>query len=180
MPVKCAGKSKRIGAVLVAALFMSGLVCSANAQSRPERPHVKIEKIFGDLVDDDRKLIEIEGVSLDGTQPGTMLCLIGAVRLKANASPVPPRRDLSRPSFLQFGGSWKSTPRLAEGPKGKDLLQICRAFLAADGLDDQLLNALEAPGSFYISDWTGLVLQVYAPERRLAVSIRYMRRNPDL
>lgn len=173
-----ARRSKRLGrAGLWSALFLLGLgICSP---ALAERPYVKIEKIFGDLLDYDRKLIEIEGVSVDNTQPGDMLCLIAAVRLKADAAPKPPRKDLSRPAFLQFGGVWKPTPRGESGPKGKDLLQTCGAYLRQDGFNDDLLTALETPGSYYISDWTGSVLQVYAPERRLAASIRYMRRNPD-
>lgn len=140
---------------------------------------MKIEKIFGDIVDFDRKLLEVEGGSLATALPGDMLCLIAAVRLKRNAAPKPPRRDMERPWFLQFGGAWKPTPPRVDGPKGRDLVQVCGAYLRADGLDDAILNALEQPGSFYVTDLTGTALQLYAPERRLAVSIRYVRRNPD-
>lgn len=98
-------RNKRAGLWL--ALFVSAAVLSgmADAQSANERPYVKIEKIFGDIVDFDRKLLEVEGVSLDTALPGDMLCLIAAVRLKRNAAPKPPRRDMERPWFLQFGGT---------------------------------------------------------------------------
>lgn len=158
-------------------VFLLVLAGVATAQGVGERPYVKVEKIFGKPVAYDRKLAEVEGLAPDLTGPAGMVCLIAAVRLKPDAAQTPPRRDMSRPSFLQFGGAWKATPRRASGPSGCDLLQVCGAYLRQDGLDDALLNALEAPGSYYLSDWTGSVLQLYAPQRRLAVSIRYLRRN---
>lgn len=163
------------------ALFVSSVVPAglADAQSVNERPYVKIEKIFGDTVDFDQKLLEVEGVSLDTALPGDMLCLIAAVRLKPDAAPKPPRRDMARPWLLQFGGVWKPTPLPSDGPKGRDLLQVCGAYLQTEGLDEAILTALEQPGSFFAADLTGTVLPLYAPEWRLAVSIRYVRRNPD-
>lgn len=148
---------------------------SAVAQTK-DRPFANVERTFGDLVAWDRKLIEQQAVPLDGSQPSNSICLISAVRLSRDAAPKPPRRDQSRPLYAQFGGDWKPTPLPTSGPRGKDILTICGAFLREDRFDQTLLNALETPGSFYVRDFTGSLLQVYAPERRIAVSIRLAQR----
>jgi hypothetical protein len=142
-----------------------------------ERPFANVERTYGDVVAWDRKLIEQEAVPLDGAQPSGTLCLIAAVSLSRDAAREPPRRDRTRPLYAQFGGDWKPTPMAATGPRGKDILAICEAFLRADRFDQTLLNALETPGSFYLRDFTGSLLQVYAPDRRIAVSIRLAQRR---
>ncbi|WP_435259030.1 hypothetical protein ACSBLW_04455 [Thioclava sp. FR2] len=151
-------------------IFVTLVGAAAIAQ---DRIYASIPKMFGAVVEYDRSLIETSVASLNNQKPSDLLCHIAAVRLKKDASHKPPRRDLSRPDFLQFGGNWKPTPILAEGPKGKDLLEVCGAFLRVDGLEDLILNAVETPGSYYISDWAGSMFQLYAPERRIALSIRY-------
>lgn len=143
-----------------------------------DRPFANIERTFGDLVEWDRKLIEMQAVPVSGAQTDKMICLISAVRLTKAASDDPPRQDMRRPLYAQFGGDWRPTPMTNKGPRGKDILSICGAFLRSDRFDQTLLNALETPGSFYLRDFTGSLLQVYAPERRIAVSIRLAQRAP--
>ena len=188
-PAHC-GVLKKAG--LWSAFFMAAAFWASPGLAT-DRPFASIARTFGDLVDYDRNLIETESVPLALGQPADALCLVTAVRLKPDATEQPPRRDRSRPLYAQFGGAWKSTPMAIKGPKGKDILAICGPFLRVDGFsalnalgldrmtlsgfDNALLNALETPGSYYIKDWTGSLLQVYSARYRLAVSIRLAERK---
>ncbi|MFN3723646.1 MAG: hypothetical protein ACK4VZ_11410 [Paracoccaceae bacterium] len=147
------------------------------AAQTSDRPYASIPHTFGDLVDYDRKLIQTEGVPVVAGLPADTLCLISAVRLATTAAANPPQRDRSRRLYVQFGGNWKPTPMTENGPRGKDILSICDPYLRADGFKDALSDALETPGSFFIRDFTGNVLQVYAPQRRIAASIRLAQRK---
>lgn len=160
------------------AFFMEAALMTGQAAAQTGgRPYASIPHTFGDLVAYDRKLIQTEGVPLANGLPDDTLCLISAVRLSTNAAGTPPQRDRSRRLYVQFGGDWKPTPMTSTGPRGKDILSICDPYLRADGFLDALLNALDAPGSFYLRDFTGNLLQVYAPERRIAASIRLAQRK---
>ena len=160
------------GAAQWAALFLLCLLVIPVSVQAQARPSASVERTFGDLIDYDRKLIEISGIPLAGDIPAGLVCLVSAARLTPRAEPVPPRKDLSRPNIFQFGGVWRATPRTATGPQGKDLLRICGPYLRADGFSDKITAALEAPGSHYLSDFTGSLLQIYSPGQRFALSLR--------
>jgi hypothetical protein len=150
------------------------IILAAPAQAK-ERPFVSVAKTFGDLVNYSYKLIETEAVPLDNGLPSTSLCLVAAVRLPPDIARTPPKRDRSRPLYAQFGGDWKPTP-MAGGPKGRDIQAVCAPFLRVDRFNEALDAALAGPGSFYIRDFTGSVLQVYSPQQRIAVTIRLAQR----
>lgn len=101
-------------------------------------------------------------------------CVVLGVDLAQTASLTPPKADLQKPPEKRFGGAWKPTPVPPRGPRQRDLVDLCGGFMDRGALR-QLKAALEQPGSFVVQDWTGTLLQVYAPGQRLAVSLRLKR-----
>ncbi|RUS59269.1 hypothetical protein EGN72_15100 [Pseudorhodobacter sp. E13] len=156
--------------------WIAALILLAAPAQAEERPFVNVAKMFGDLIPYNSKLIETEAVPLDNGLPSTSLCLIAAVRLPQDSTTPPPKIDRTRPRYAQFGGDWKPTPMVG-GPKGRDIRAACAPFLRSDRFDEALETALASPGNFYIRDFTGTLLQVYAPQQRIAVSIRLAQRK---
>ena len=132
------------------------------------------KEMFEGVVDMDRIRVDWGGkVSHPGPDRGAS-CVVLGVDLAPDASPAPPRANLRLAPEKRFGGAWKPTPAPPKAPRQRDLVDLCGAFMDKGALRG-LKAALEQPGSFVLQDWTGTLLQVYAPGQRLAISIRLKR-----
>jgi hypothetical protein len=132
------------------------------------------KEMFEGVVDMHRIRVDWGGkVSHPGPDRGAD-CVVLGVDLAPDASLTPPPANLRLAPEKRFGGAWKPTPVPPNGPRQRDLVELCGAFMDGGALRS-LKAALEQPGSFVVQDWTGSLLQVYAPGQRLAISIRLKR-----
>lgn len=175
MPVDRPSRSIASKAGLGPAFFVFTVLWIGQAMAQG-RPYASIEHMFGGLVEYDRKIVQAEGPPIANDMPAGTLCLVAAVRLKPSASAAPPRRDLSRKDFLQFGGTWRETPKPAGAPRGKDVLELCGHFLRGEDFLSDVRHALETGGSHVSVDLTGDRLQLYSLPGRFALSLRLVQR----
>ena len=128
------------------------------------------EAVFKDRVAFRRALSSIASAE-DG-------CAVAVVQLY-NAPAEKPSRVAHGPAEPhRFGGWWRDTPPRMRAPAKRDLLEVCRAHIDA-GSRAALHAAMQSEGTMLILDPQGEVLQIYAPNLRLAAYLRHSALTPQ-
>jgi hypothetical protein len=99
-------------------------------------------------------------------------CSVAIVELAVDAPDVPPKVPLMAQADTRFGGRWVATPEARKFAPGSDLLEVCAEYIWHPARRD-LESALAETGAFVIRDWKNNVLQIYAPNRRLAAHLHF-------
>ncbi|WP_353472786.1 hypothetical protein PVT71_01785 [Salipiger sp. H15] len=125
-------------------------------------------KVFGGLLPIDTVLAsKITASSEDGAPS----CSYAIVRTGTGIARTPPTSALGTAWWERYGGEWRQTPERLFGALPIDVLALCEAEWKA-GLGDELQQALDAPGNWYMRSATGEDLQIFSAEGRLAARIR--------
>ncbi|NDW00726.1 hypothetical protein G0A00_15595 [Yangia sp. PrR002] len=96
-------------------------------------------------------------------------CTYAIIRTGGGIAQTPPTSGVGSAWWERFGGDWRQTPSIGTG---REPLDACSGEW--DGaLTEELRQALDAPGNWYMRDGVGTDLHIYSATDRIAARIRY-------